>query len=157
MTLADLHPLYQAITEATCGEACWQAREDVCRCSCGGINHGVIPHDGQRPERTRKIARHLYQLVAVESPAASCRAMGMRPLEDAERQIRNAAVEAGMWRRYDYTSTPGYPAKIKTASESEVARWPELTAFKGMNGYRPTTLWVRCDMVHLIRNAGVLE
>jgi len=30
-----------------CGPACWEAREEVCRCSCGGVNHGIHRHDGE--------------------------------------------------------------------------------------------------------------
>lgn len=29
-------------TEHTCGDACWHAHEDICRCSCGGRNHGCL-------------------------------------------------------------------------------------------------------------------
>jgi hypothetical protein len=148
--------IYQAITESTCGEACWQAREDICRCSCGGKNHACLRGQDQRPERTRKLNGFMYQLVAVEAPGASCIAVGERPLTDLARTVMTAASEGGLWPRYKYASTPGYPVKIKTASESEVARWPELAAFRDGTAWgldfvpwRPATVWVRCDMAHL--------
>jgi hypothetical protein len=37
--------LFAIMTEATCGEACWSAKEEVCRCSCGGKNHGIYKTD----------------------------------------------------------------------------------------------------------------
>lgn len=50
----------------TCGEACWYAREDVCKCSCGGKNHGILKtKDGKKPERTKHSHGNLYKLVAV--------------------------------------------------------------------------------------------
>jgi len=53
-------------SEATCGEACWEAREDICRCSCGGRNHGCLRSaDGVRPERSAKLNGHRYVLKAV--------------------------------------------------------------------------------------------
>lgn len=140
-------------SEATCGEACWSAREDICRCACGGKNHGIL-RNGERPERTRKLNGYLYQLVAVESPGASCIAESTRPLYNQQREIVKAAKDAGLWKSY-WESDPGYPAKLKTASQSEVERWPELAAFRNTPCHlnapwiRPLTLWVRVDMVEV--------
>jgi hypothetical protein len=53
------------LTGSTCGEACWHAAEDVCRCSCGGKNHGILKNGGERPERTCKIQGRFYRLGAV--------------------------------------------------------------------------------------------
>ena len=54
------------LTEATCGDGCWHAREDVCRCSCGGRNHGILlSADGVRPQRTARIGGDLYELAAI--------------------------------------------------------------------------------------------
>ena len=36
----------------TCNLACWMAREDVCRCMCGGENHGIMRDGvGEQPGR----------------------------------------------------------------------------------------------------------
>ena len=35
----------------TCNLACWEAREDVCRCQCGGRNHGIVRHGEASPGR----------------------------------------------------------------------------------------------------------
>jgi hypothetical protein len=140
-----------AITETTCGEACWSAREDICRCSCIGKNHGVTRTPaGVTPVRTRKLNGHAYQLLAVESTNGSCRAVRMRPLEVQKSGIMGKLVAGGRWERYSWDSTPGYPVKLKTASESEVRRWPELAAWRGHG--RPCTSWIRADLADV---AGV--
>jgi hypothetical protein len=33
--------VYATLTTAPCTSKCWHAEEDVCRCSCGGRNHGI--------------------------------------------------------------------------------------------------------------------
>ncbi len=51
--IADgMKPIAAYLTEHTCGEACWEAREDICRCACGGRNHGCMRSaDGVQPAR----------------------------------------------------------------------------------------------------------
>ena len=54
------------LTSATCGDGCWYAREKVCRCSCGGKNHGCLLEAGAaRPARTSRIQGTLYELSAI--------------------------------------------------------------------------------------------
>ena len=60
--------LMVVLTEATCGEACWSAQHDVCRCSCGGANHGIKKRGGSA-DRTRKVGRNRYRLIAVMTEA----------------------------------------------------------------------------------------
>ncbi len=62
-----IHNIIEAMTTgATCGEACWCAREDICRCSCGGKNHGIMrTPDGVKPERTSHKHGKVYKLVCV--------------------------------------------------------------------------------------------
>lgn len=58
--------LYSVLTSQTCGEPCWHAVEDVCRCSCGGKNHGCLKSaDGVRPVRMSKIDGERYKLAGV--------------------------------------------------------------------------------------------
>jgi len=33
--------LMQMASQHTCGEACWFAKEEICRCSCNGKHHGA--------------------------------------------------------------------------------------------------------------------
>ena len=53
-------------TLQTCGDACWYAKEDTCRCSCIGANHGILKVDGaERPSRTRRVKQDRFDLIAV--------------------------------------------------------------------------------------------
>jgi hypothetical protein len=53
-------------TETTCGEACWFAREDTCRCSCNGRNHGCLKVEGaERPPRTRRVQGVRYRMYGI--------------------------------------------------------------------------------------------
>lgn len=61
-----LHNLAFAImTGSTCGDACWHAREDICHCSCGGVNHGILTRGGTSPVRNSKISGQFYELVSI--------------------------------------------------------------------------------------------
>ena len=134
------------MTDQTCGDACWHAREDICRCSCGGRNHGILrTADGERPVRTRKLQGFIYELLAVETTGASCRAVSMRPIDDLARDVTKRAIAAGKWDRYAWSSTPGYPVKVKTAAPGEIERWPELAAWREDHG-RPIVAWIRADL-----------
>ena len=53
------------LTGTTCGFACWEAREEVCRCSCGGANHGILKNGGEQPKRTCKIRSFWYELYSI--------------------------------------------------------------------------------------------
>ena len=136
------------LTDATCGDACWHAREDICRCSCAGANHGVLRSNGAaQPNRTRRIKVNIYEMAAVESAAeckASCRAASSRPIYDAHHAVEAAGIAAGRYRWQDICRSDNnitYPSYVKTASDAEVARWPELAAWRGMRYDRPLVLW----------------
>jgi len=60
-----MNNLISILTAHTCGEPCWQAQEDVCRCSCGGANHGILNNGGDKPNRTRKLDGRIYELIAI--------------------------------------------------------------------------------------------
>lgn len=142
-------PIVAYLTQATCGEACWEAREDVCRCSCGGRNHGCLrTPDGKRPERTRKIDGFRYVL------------RGIRDVCDAARRINEAH---GITYVYAYSAKdyPGVPAKVKPATKDQLDKWPELKAYRDeitqaqakascaadwMHLWPVYTLWIREDV-----------
>lgn len=53
-------------TMTTCGANCWHAKEDVCRCMCGGDNHGVLLKEGaEQPARTRRIKGRMFGLTGI--------------------------------------------------------------------------------------------
>ena len=37
------------MAEASCSHRCWYAQGNVCRCSCGGVNHGLLKAGGAEP------------------------------------------------------------------------------------------------------------
>jgi hypothetical protein len=148
--------IFQAmITEQTCGDACWHAKEDICRCSCGGKNHGCLrTEDGQQPARTRKIKGAMYQLAAVQTHGDDG-----QNLFDLQRKIENTGMTQGLFTHGDLYWAEGYrmehlPVFIKTASEGEVKRWPELSAWRDVPfadvWNRPQTLWIRIDFIQLV-------
>ena len=149
--------MFGLMTDATCGDACWAAREDICRCSCGGENHGITrTANGERPTRTRRVKAHRYQLLAVESYLPDdARIVSMRPIEKLERAVIGAAIDAGVFDRYSYKwpATPEWPAIVNTASHSAGKGWPELAAWRGARS-RPLVAWVREDMAHLVEDTA---
>lgn len=79
----------------TCGEACWNAKEHVCRCSCGGKNHGIWLKGG-RAERTHKHNGHMYKLIAVDT-------------DDNIHNLQKEKLEVyGIMRCYDYCNDGNY-------------------------------------------------
>ena len=125
-----MNPTLATLTDQTCGEACWHAAEDICQCSCGGKNHACLRgKDGDQPVRSRRIQGIAYTMAAVESYATylgSCRATSMRPLETMHRVGRTV---------------------LRAASASEVARWPELAAWRVHEHCYggPLVLWTPID------------
>ncbi len=118
------------ITEQTCGEACWHAKEDICRCSCGGRNHGILrTADGQRPERTAKIDGDVYTLIAVGKHVDIYNQAKTINLAAGYRAIDK--VSETLTYHYDWQETDKHaPARVKPATQSQIERWPELTAWR---------------------------
>ena len=109
------------LTNHTCGEGCWYAREKVCRCSCGGKHHGCLLDGGTaRPVRTSRIDGLTYELVAVGMYA------------DLYRQAENACIVAGVHKvigpfKYYWSPTEkGSPIRLKKASGAQMGSWKEL-------------------------------
>lgn len=142
---AGMSPILAFLSEATCGEACWEAREDVCRCSCGGKNHGCLRAvDGVRPPRTAKIDGFRYELKAV----------GEGVWEEAKRINQAAGI------KFIYASSSrdrcfaNIPAKIRPATDTQIAKWPELAAYREGKAWtddedqkhyldKPYLLWIK--------------
>ena len=124
------------LTEQTCGEACWQAREDICRCSCGGRNHGCLRDaSGVRPVRTARIDGYMYELQGVGDG-----------VDDIAQKINEAD---GVTFLYAATSRDScyrsLRAKLRTPTDSQIEKWPELSAYRDKETWRwkPYLLWVR--------------
>lgn len=142
------------LTNKTCGEACWYAKEEICRCSCGGKNHGCLKReDGEQPQRTAMIDGVRYKLAAVGKTEMYGEATIINKAAP-KRQITSTC--AYHWRETE----PGAPARVKKASPSQLERWPELkahleeiTAIKARRHAPieymrvwPYLLWVRIDL-----------
>lgn len=130
--------LISILTEATCGEACWSAREDICRCSCGGKNHGCLrDENGVQPVRTAKIDGYMYELQGVGDG-----------VEKAAQAINEAD---GVTFYYAATSRDSMyrrlRAKLRTPTQSQIEKWPELASYRNLERweYKPYMLWVRVD------------
>jgi hypothetical protein len=157
MTLTEI-----LITEQTCGDACWHAKEDVCHCSCGGKNHGCLrTEDGEQPTRTRKIKNNMYQLVVVEPiKENACIAETTQPIYKLERTIDDNAIKAGLFEYYELKGCKSFcqkplPVYVKSASDSEIKRWPELSQWRNKTEleliiHKPLTVWVRIDLLNLV-------
>lgn len=170
------------LTDATCGEACWHARDEICRCSCGGRNHGVLRgKNGVQPKRSARIDGIMYSLEAVglfdelygkaeeinrqagykhvEEASLVCDSRGttIHPDEQGRAEKARLASEGHevYWSQYRYEWQPtdsGAPARLKYSTESQIAKWPELTAWRVQDvayqhqRVRPALLWVRMQM-----------
>jgi hypothetical protein len=125
------------LTETTCGVTCWTAKEDVCRCSCGGKNHGCsLTPDGVKPDRTAKIDGFRYILKAV----------GRHWQDGLTTQARVINQKAHPNAFHWSDTEKGAPARVKSATKAQVANWPELQAYQNA-AYRdwPYLLWVKIE------------
>ena len=117
------------MTDATCGENCWTAREEICRCSCSGANHGcLLSGDGERPVRSARVRGKRFQLLAVG---------GYAQLHD----------EFPMFRKMhgDYV-LERHGLMMKKASPSQINLWPELQAYRNIERHyrwqdEPYVVW----------------
>jgi hypothetical protein len=159
--------------DITCGEPCWHAREDECRCSCGGKNHGCLRVEGaEQPTRTAKIGGERYELLAVGArrdiigQAQQINGQQFRSIDRAECVIGNTSrnekgerfsesdIEdarakgiAVWWNQYHYAwseTDDGAPARVKYASKDQIAKWPELAGYRDSRDV--CLLWKRITM-----------
>jgi hypothetical protein len=139
-------PAFPILTDHTCGEACWEAREEVCRCSCGGANHGCLrDRGGVQPVRTAKIDGDRYSLLSVGllsdvGPQCSGLIKALPPYH-----VESVTDYEGKQHQYRYfwrETDPGSPYRLKAASVSQVQGWSELTAWReNARTVRPYLLW----------------
>jgi hypothetical protein len=122
------------MSDQTCGEACWHAREEICRCSCGGLNHGCLKDGNKKsPARSAKIDGFPYVLIAVGTCEVIDEATRLNSPEVAG-YSSVMRVDDELTYHYTWRDTErGAPARTKTASKAQLAGWKELTAFKDSN------------------------
>ena len=108
---------HMILTQSTCGEACWEAREDLCRCSCGGRNHGILRNGGTRPSRTRKMGKFWYEIHSLTNYVA-----GKRECLALRQAAHDADKFTGL---VYYDSTLGDSYHLMAISKSQ-RLWPEV-------------------------------
>lgn len=138
---ASVRCIRAVLTSQTCGEPCWHAREEVCRCSCGGRNHGcLLTKDGVKPPRMAKIDGHRYILVAVgEGAREAARELNSRQWRSVEKPFQYG--DSLMQYKYSWADTDcGAPGRCKWATPQQVEKWEELSAYRGMRE-RPLLCW----------------
>ena len=120
------------ITTTTCADVCWYAREDVCRCMCMGINHGVLLELGvEQPIRTRRIKNTRYELREV--------VIGYGDAYGRAREIsKSGHVKSAEWAKVGDTL-------VQSAPESKFGKWRELDGFSFRYGIQdnPYLVWQR--------------
>jgi hypothetical protein len=140
---------FAVLTSQTCGEACWHAKEDVCRCSCGGKNHGCLLVNGAKsPERTAKIDGVRYVLVSVGRYGDLQREAAEINGAQWARVEKPFKTDGGWFMQYRYSwgaTDKGAPARLKNATADQLSRWPELSGWRSERG-GACLLWKRTEM-----------
>ena len=110
------------LTATTCGEGCWYAKELVCRCNCGGKNHGCLLKDGaEKPVRNSKIDGERYELAAV----GCYRDLYRQASELLRAEPPRKTKWAGLTMRWTATEK-GSPVRLKAASKVQKEKWEEV-------------------------------
>ena len=116
------------ITDATCGEGCWAAKEDICKCSCGGHNHGILlTPEGMQPNRTCKIDGFRYKLIEI-GKYSELYAKGERTNKDM-----GTTRTIGKYTYYNHVTDVGALVRVKAASMIQIQNWKELGQYKAMS------------------------
>ena len=155
-TETEVMQVIAELTATTCAEGCWYAREQVCRCSCGGENHGVLLKNGaERPKRTRKVNHARYELHAVVDAWGKATAIA----RDLHEELTGEPYRG--WRDFTLRPSWGGPPEVgvEEASISQ-AKWSEIQGIapawsaraleiKQVNNRetRPGLVWRRIDPV----------
>ena len=136
--------IFGFLTGSTCGDACWHARETICRCSCAGANHGILNSpDGDQPARTCRIDGNMYELVGIVATWPECNA--------ASKAIENERFPGLSHYAYgNYCQEKTRPVLDRQISAAQ-ARWPEVVAIPGAR----RLIWARpAGTQYLVRGAN---
>lgn len=141
--------LEAVLTNRTCAENCWYARESVCRCSCGGRNHGILLIAGkERPPRTKRVKRITYVLDGI--------AVGRKNSEQYAEELR-IKMDIPWIDTFRYTLHTDWgkpcPIAIQAATDQQINSWKELATYKDWKSqgqswrerteeYQPFLIWV---------------
>ena len=133
---------FAVLTDQTCGDACWRAREDICRCSCAGAHHGCLRSaSGEAPARTRQVKGRRYYFIAAMGEGG----MSSRTFYDLNSMAyaRNKGDHPRDWFMHD-----AGPLRSMAAPYTLKA-WPELKAWRDRNE-RPDIVWWPESSLHYL-------
>lgn len=136
-----------------CGPQCWEAKDDVCRCSCGGRNHGIRRNNAPGCEHLKRqlvYDGYIFELANVSEPHDMGYGHFSPSRFDDEAMAANTA--AGIQFYYAHTARKHYGyfpvAIVRVATDSQIAKWPELANWRGkvspLYG-KPYLFWKRRD------------
>lgn len=144
-----------------CGPACWEAKDDLCKCSCGGKNHGMHRHKRPGFEKLKRQMVYqgfIFELADVSEPeetgkdregAALVRPVG---LGDKAQEINKAAGIRFLFAHTAREHFGEFPIAItRPVTEAQIKKWPELAKWRNVSPHsfalygRPSIMWVRRD------------
>lgn len=131
-------------TNATCSAACWYAKQEECRCFCGGINHGILLTDGaEQPRRACTIEGVQYILGGVDISYSVASAWARLYKEESDKDSSVPYYR----RSYALNGKDSY-AWRKNATEAQ-KRWPEVAGTQNTKThfYFKYLLWIRADAI----------
>ena len=123
------------LTDRTCGDACWRAREDICKCQCAGARHGCLrSENGVQPPRTRTIKGRRYYFIA--TMGEDCGGLSFA----AYYALDTMAYERNIKERGDFSWQYDVRPVRSMAAPYTLQSWPELKAWRDA-GLRPSIVW----------------
>ncbi len=102
------------LTSQTCAANCWYAREEVCHCSCGGVNHGILRTEGaEQPVRTKRAKHKVYELVGVVPGYGAARRyvqeeLGQYPVTQGWDKVGEYHVQSAPKHSFSWTELKGF-------------------------------------------------
>jgi len=135
MTIEVKAPSPYELIHGTCNIACWEAREDVCHCMCGGRNHGIMRHGYDRPGRYCQRKGAAFKLEGIYTEWL---------------EARNKTFEL----MKQYNESHNLPCYIESSFQQNATghmlKWDEVKNFTGGNELNemlcpPILVWVRTD------------
>ena len=121
------------ISDATCGLNCWLAEEPICKCFCGGLNHGVmLKLNAKQPKRMAKLDGVMYELVGISAYTThkdyakmNIKADKINHLPENEYITHDNFYNVDRI-KYLESSDKNAPMRVKKATKTQIANWDEI-------------------------------
>lgn len=157
-----LKNLLAILTDATCGATCWYAKEDTCRCSCGGKNHGaLLDPDNPQPERIVTMGGTRYKLEAVgfsqDIYKISRRVLAEYGWAKIHKDI--TYVDGGAYHYAWQDTDKGSPVRVVYYRDDLHSKWPEVQLYKQGKApsFRPHLLFRKLEKTPVLYCEGKCE